>query len=227
MKDLKFIGTGGAYNLEFGGNSAFIKDNDKLLLIDCCEDASVKLFNAKALDNLKEIIVAITHTHSDHIAGLGTFIWYSNFLLNIKPKIISNSKKFEEHTRELLTLLGVDGKYYEFVSASGLIIDGCTLEMLPTTHTDKLDSFGIMFSDDIGKYYYTGDTNDIEFVKKLVYDNSALKIYSECSWESYGAHIDHKELLNLPKEKFVLMHFEDVKLYDYMKSAGFTVANKE
>jgi ribonuclease BN (tRNA processing enzyme) len=187
----------------------------------------VKLFNAKALDNLKEIIVAITHTHSDHIAGLGTFIWYSNFLLNIKPKIISNSKKFEEHTIKLLTLLGVDGKYYEFVSASELIIDGCTLEMLPTTHTDKLDSFGIMFSDNIGKYYYTGDTNNIEFVKKLVYDNSILKIYSECSWESYGAHIDHKELLNLPKEKFVLMHFEDVKLYDYMKSSGFTVANKE
>ena len=227
MKDLKFIGTGGAYNLEFGGNSAFIKDNDKLLLIDCCEEATAKLYKVNAFAGIKEIIVAITHTHSDHMAGLGTFIWYSNFLLNIKPKIISNTPTFENRLKDTLTLLGVDGKYYEFVDCKDIEIDDCVLEMIPTTHKVDMEAFGIMFTDDSGKYYYTGDTNDIEFVKKLAFDNNIKKIYSECSWESYGSHIDYRELLGLPKDKFVLMHFEDVKLYDHMKSQGFVVANKE
>ena len=118
-------------------------------------------------------------------------------------------------------------KYYDFVNYKDIVIDNCTIDMLPTTHTDKLDSFGVMFSDEYGSYYYTGDTNDIEFVKKMSYDSNIKRIYCECSWESYGAHIDHKELLTLNKDKFVLMHFEDMKLCEYMQSQGFTVATKE
>ena len=224
MRDLEFVGVGGAYALELGGNTAYIRDGEKLLLIDCCEDATVKLKNKGALDSAKEVIVAITHTHSDHVAGLGTFIWYCYFLQNIKPKIISNSIAFEKHTKQLLDMLGVDSRFYSFISQEDIEIDGCSIEMIPTTHTSLLDSFGIMFADKSGKYYYTGDTNDIEFVKKLLLDESVQKVYCEASWESYGAHIDHKELLKLNKDKLILMHFEDIKLYEYMISMGYTVA---
>lgn len=224
MRDLEFVGIGGAYALELGGNTAYLKEGNKLFLIDCCEDATVKLKNKGALDGVSEIVIAITHTHSDHVAGLGTFIWYSNFFLNTKPRIISNTNAFETHTRELLDLLGVDKKFYDFVVPTEILIDGCTIEMMPTTNTSLLDAFGIMFADNTGKYYYTGDTNNIDFVKKLVSDTDIKKIYCEASWESYGAHIDYKELMNLPKEKLVLMHFEDLKLYNLLISEGFTVA---
>lgn len=33
--------------------------------------------------------------------------------------------------------------------------------MQRTTHTPKLQCFGIIFQDKLGKCYYTGDTNDI------------------------------------------------------------------
>ena len=42
MKDLKFIGIGGAYALGLGGNCAYLKDNKTQLLINCCEDATRK-----------------------------------------------------------------------------------------------------------------------------------------------------------------------------------------
>lgn len=160
MKDLKFIGIGGAYALGLGGNCAYLKDGKTLLLIDCCEDATSKLKENNAFCYVAEIVIAITHTHADHCAGLGTFIWYSNFILNIKPQIISNSDTFEEHLRELLKLLGVEEKFFEFVNSANVVVDNCKIEMLPTTHTKILESFGIMFADNEGKYYYTGDTND-------------------------------------------------------------------
>ena len=53
MKDLKFIGIGGAYALELGGNCAYLKDDKILLLIDCCEDATNKLKEKNAFCDVK------------------------------------------------------------------------------------------------------------------------------------------------------------------------------
>lgn len=229
MKDLKFIGIGGAYALGLGGNCAYLKDDNTLLLIDCCEDATIKLKENNAFKDVKEIVIAITHTHADHCAGLGTLIWYSNFLLNIKPKIISNSQSFELHLRELLKLLGVEEKFFEFVNPLNIMVDNCKIEMIPTTHTSILESFGILFTDNEGKYYYTGDTNDFENIRNLVNNNQIKKIYCEASWKSYNAHIEYEKLKEIKCDKLVLMHFENIDLYNLAIKDGFNVAkiNKE
>ena len=57
-----------------------------------------------------------------------------------------------------------ESKYYSFIDPDNVDIYGLKLKPLITTHEDKLECFGIMFIDDFGKYYYTGDTNDFEFV---------------------------------------------------------------
>lgn len=224
MKDLSFIGIGGAYALELGGNSAYLKDDNTLLLIDCCEDATKKLKERSAFENIKNIVIAITHTHADHVAGIGTFIWYCNFLLNIKPKIVINSKTFKEHLNSLLKLLGVEERFYEFINQEEVIVDNCKIEMVPTTHTPILECFGVMFADNYGKYYYSGDTNDFENIKNLVNHNEVNKVYCETSWESYNAHIDYKLLKTIKSNKLVLMHFEDIELYKLAKADGFNVA---
>lgn len=224
MKDLNFVGIGGAYALELGGNCAYIKDSQHLLVIDCCEDATVKLNNKNAFSDVTNITIAITHTHADHVAGIGPFIWYCNFLLNIKPKIISNSKTFETATNNLFKLLGIDSKFYEFVNASSVVIDNCSIEMLPTTHTPMLECFGIMFTDNIGKYYYTGDTKDFEFVKSLVNSSDVKKVYCETNWQSYNVHISYEDLKTIKSDKLVLMHFESLELYNLAIKDGFNVA---
>lgn len=207
-----------------GGNCAYLKDERTLLLIDCCEDTTIKLKESSAFDNVQEMVIAVTHTHSDHCAGLGTLIWYSNFFLNIKPKIISNSQSFELHLRQLLKLLGVEERFFEFINPLNVAVDNCNIEILPTTHTPILESFGIMFTDNKGKYYYTGDTNDFENIKKLVNNDQIKKIYCEVSWKSYGAHIEYEMLKNIKSDKLVLMHFEDSELYSLAIKDGFKVA---
>jgi len=98
--------------------------------------------------------------------------------------------------------------------------------MLKTTHTPNLECFGIMFTDKFGKYYYTGDTNDFENIKKLVNDEHLKKIYCETSNASYSVHIEYEKLKEIKSDKLILMHFEDIKLYNHAKKDGFNIAKR-
>ena len=55
------------------------------------------------------------------------------------------------------------------------------------------------------------------------------KIYCEASWKSYNAHIEYEMLKEIKCDKLVLMHFENVDLYNLAIKDGFNVAkiNKE
>lgn len=49
--------------------------------------------------------------------------------------------------------------------------------MKPTSHVRYLQCFGLMFEDKYGKNYYTGDTNDVNYVIELSKNNSIKTIY--------------------------------------------------
>lgn len=222
--DLHFLGIGGAYALELGGNCAYFKHGKTLFLIDCSEGVTYKLKQLGAFSDVENIIVAITHTHADHVAGLGVFLWYANFLLNIKPKIVKNSPSFSQHLQKLLQLSGVQDKFYEFTPSKSVVVADITVEMLPTQHTDLLECFGIMLQDKEGMYYYSGDTNDFENIKQLVNDSRVKRVYCEASSASYNVHIAYNQLKEIKSEKLVLMHFENVELYKLAQKDGFNVA---
>ena len=224
MKKLNFIGIGGATNIELGGNCCYLKDNGNLLLIDMCEGATERLEKEEVFKDVKNIYIAITHTHFDHVAGLGVFIWYCNFYLNISPKIIYSNFKYKYHLKNLLKLTGVDKKYVEFIKDSSFKINDLTLNMKLTTHTPKLQCFGIMFEDKDGKYYYTGDTNDIDYIRKICEDETVKTIYTEVATETYDVHIKYDDIANLDKEKLVLMHFDTIDLYNKAREEGFKTA---
>ena len=116
MKKLNFIGIGGATNVDLGGNCCYLKEKDNLLIIDMCESATEKLKRLNAFKGVKNIYIVITHTHFDHIAGLGVFIWYCNFHLNLKPKILFSDNKYKTHLKKILKLTGVDEKYVDFIN---------------------------------------------------------------------------------------------------------------
>ena len=224
MKKLNFIGTGGSTNIELGGNCCYLKEKDNLLVIDMCEGATEKLVNSGVLKGIKNIYVAITHTHFDHIAGLGVFIWYCNFELNIPPKIIYRDYKYLHTLKKLLKLTGIDNKFFEFVKDKSFNFADLKLTMQITPHTPKLQCFGIMFQDNEGKYYYTSDTKDLNYIKKLCEDDEIKTIYTEVSEETYNAHIKYDDIINLDKEKLILMHFETMALYKRAIKDGFKVA---
>ena len=100
------------------------------------------------LDDVKDINVMITHTHSDHIGSLGSLVMYSYYVL-----------------RKPLTIV-VDGAYQQEVIIDILGGFGCTQTMVSyryisewknnfesflkvlfirTDHCDELRCFGLLF----------------------------------------------------------------------------------
>lgn len=227
MQELKFIGIGGAINVSFGGNCAYLKKKDKLLIIDVCEGATNKLLELGVFEGIKEIYIAITHTHYDHVAGLGVLIWYSGLMLKIKPKILYSNLSYVKHIRELLKVTGVNGKFVEYVKDIEFNMDDLSLKYRLTRHTESLKCYGIMFKDRLGKYYYTGDTCDFEYVRKLSFDPKIKTIYTEVATETYDVHIKYEDIADLDKNKLILMHFDKIELYNRVINDGFKVAKVE
>ena len=223
MEKLKFIGIGGATNIELGGNCCYVKDNDNLLIIDACEEATKKLLDVGAFTNVKNIYIVITHTHYDHVAGLGVLIWYSNFYLNITPQIIYNDETYKQTLCDLLKITDVDNKFYTFINEQSLNFS-FNINMQPTPHSANLQCFGIMFEDKFGKYYYTGDTKDIDYIRQLSNDAAVKIIYTEVAEETYDVHIKYDDIMGLDKDKLVLMHFNTFRLYERAIKDGFNIA---
>ena len=223
MEKLNFIGIGGATAAELGGNCCYIKSGSRLLIIDACEEATKRLLDAGAFNGVGKIYVALTHAHYDQVAGLGVLIWYSNFYLNIIPQIICNDEPFKQTLNELLKLTGVDSKFYEYADEKKADLD-FSIHMQPTPHSPNMQCFGIMFEDKNGKYYCSGDTRDIDYLRKLAFDDSVKTIYFEVAEQTYGVHIKYEDIIDLDKNKPVLMHFDTMRLYERVKKDGFRTA---
>ncbi|MBR3322253.1 MBL fold metallo-hydrolase [Candidatus Saccharibacteria bacterium] len=223
MKQLNFIGIGGATTIELGGNCCYIKNNNNLLIIDVCEEATKKLLNTSAFNNINKIYIILTHTHYDHIAGLGVLLWYSNFYLNKTPQIVYNNEAYKQSLIELLRITGVTDKFYNFINEKSLNFD-FSVNMQPTSHVSYLQCFGIMFKDEFGKYYYTGDTKDIDYIRKLSTDEVIKTIYCEVAEETYDVHIKYEDIMDLDKNKLILMHFDTYRLYKRAIKDGFRIA---
>lgn len=222
MKRLAFIGIGGAINLELGGTSCFIKENGSLLVINACEGATKKLLEARAFDGINNVYIAITHTHFDHIAGLGVLIWYCRIQLKITPHIIFENEAHRQTLGELFRLTGIRNNQCNFIPEDSLGFS-FSVEMTPTSHSSDLQCYGIMFEDESGKYYYSGDTSDIEQIRNLC-DNPAVRaIYCEVS-PNLDEHISYDDIQELDKSKLILMHFTNMDIYNRAIADGFTVA---
>lgn len=91
---LKFLGTGSAFNVKRGNNCAYYKEGESILFLDFGESIFEKVVKKNVLSGIKNIFVAITHLHGDHAGSLSTLIYYACFNLNTKFIIQSASGEF-------------------------------------------------------------------------------------------------------------------------------------
>ena len=104
MNKLFFLGIGSGYHKSEGNTSAYIKNNETLLLIDCGETVFKKVLEKDLVNDVKAIYVLITHMHSDHIGSLGGFVGFCYWKYKIKTMICFNDK---EKIKSYLELLGL------------------------------------------------------------------------------------------------------------------------
>lgn len=123
--------------------------------------------------------------------------------------------------------MGIDKKYYTFTEKNNIIFNDINIQARKTVHTPDLECFGIEFQDSKGKYYYSGDTKELEYIKTICSNAEYKDIYVEVS--NYPkSHIDYEVVKNIKgAKKFIAMHFESLQLYEQVKKEKLLRLPKE
>lgn len=222
MQTLKFIGRGSAFNIKEGNTSAYIKENDILLLIDCGENVFEKIIENNLLDNIREVKVLITHLNSDHVGSLSSLIYYCYYVKHINIKI------FFPDIEELVSFLSLNGnqvdKEYSLWNNPRYV---CTV---PVKHIEGMNCYGYVILYDDKQIYYSGDCSEIP--KEILEDISHYtfdEIYQDTCLLDYegNVHLSLKKLCEyVPREfrdKIYCMHIDSDELISKAKDEDFNV----
>ncbi len=217
---LHFLGDGSAFHVDAENTSAYFKQGDALILIDCGERICNIILKAGILDGVKRVHLFVTHTHSDHVGSLEGFIYYILGKTKIELKVYYSEP---QRLTELLALQGLDD--YEIYPFPGAI-EGITVEAVPQEHIRG--AYGFFFYGEGLNFFYSADTHTIHprCVSELQ-EGKIGRIYHEVTFTTSKIHTPIWELeQTFPREirkQVYLMHFEDENCRTESEQKGFSV----
>jgi len=189
---LNFLGTGACFNISKGNTSAFFKPNEKTIaLIDCGENIYEKIFKNNLLTNIENLVVFVTHMHSDHVGSLPSLLFAASFMSNIK-----NVSVVCECIDEMKLFLKICGNpkanlisCNEFSGTYGI-----KCSSVPAKH-GKMKASSYFFETNGNKFYYSGDTSEINLeAVKLLKEHKLDCIFHEATSIGYGIHTEISKL---------------------------------
>ena len=140
------------------GNSTLLIGKNKKILIDVGFSYPKMLMNLKTYDVSPSDIdaILITHTHSDHIGGLNTFIKKNSIMVYTNNKMYSELVKVIPE--EMINIMDDEYSIGEF-----------NITCIHTSH-DAIGSVGFIINDDNSNLVYVTDTGYINktYLKKMV-----------------------------------------------------------
>lgn len=218
---LKFFGISNGLSKRHSTSAFFVYKNN-LIIIDCSMDTCRELMDFN-LDKYKDIYVIVTHTHSDHVGGIGMLAaylgWNKQKYLNI---IMPNKNMVDLFNYYLVEIEGSHPSHYKIGVASDFKLD-FEIEPIETSHTYLLNGkcFGWNIKVNDNYIIYTGDTNTIEpfvsYIRLALLQNQNVYLYTDISSVNNGAHLfiddNISKLINISKKgvKVFLMHINDME----------------
>ncbi|MBO5884236.1 MAG: ribonuclease Z [Clostridia bacterium] len=236
---LKFVGIGDLANVKYGNTCAYIKNESSLLILDCGVTAFQRIIELNLMDDIKDLYVAITHNHPDHVAGLASLIFYAHYWNNANVNIIVSSRdnnKQKDNLQKLLSIQGLKEKHYSFILEEdvNLFENSLTLKYEPVVHTSELECFAIILKTLERTIYYLGDNNDSEFIQNIVQNLGQNDIiYTDCTTYVYEnkVHMELDTLVQIVPEKqrkqVCCMHLCNDESAKQIQAYGFKLASKE
>ena len=239
---LTFLGSGSAFSFwkdNFQSNLILESDDGKKLLIDCGSDVRQSLRDAhltyKDIDS-----IFISHLHSDHTGGLEWLGFTTKFDPSAKKaKLYISTLLFNELHETVVQggLSTIEGEIVNlstFFNVHSIEIDGSftwsgiEFQLVQTIHTvfgyNLEPSFGLLFSINHVKIFFTGDTQLAPYQIRKFYEISDI-IFQDCEIDPQPSHMHARfeELKELPaayKNKMWLYHYGNSELPDPIKE-GF------
>jgi ribonuclease BN (tRNA processing enzyme) len=161
---IRFLGTGGAFEPEYGNSAAIISCNGKNILIDCGFTVYATL---KKLDLIGTIdYVVLTHLHNDHcgsVVNLALHYFLISHNSKKKLRMVYPSPKFRKQTSRMMdaSLIRTED-FVEWIPADELkeltVIDTFGL------HVKKYQTWAYLFSEGEQSIVFSGDIGDGDLI---------------------------------------------------------------
>jgi len=190
----QFLGTGGAFDVEWGNSAALFQLNGYGLLVDCGHSVYGALVQKGLVDAVTHVF--LTHTHDDHCGSLGTLIYHHYFKLGRKLKLVVADDPHHEELHSLLRLTVRDlDKYLEFVR----IQQTPGLTAIPThgLHFPDMPTWGLFLEDSEDRILYSGDMGHPTFFRDwfTAQGKTPTLILHEATWgHAPGVHCHYTDL---------------------------------
>ena len=236
MFKLKSLGFGSAFNSqEYGNNSWYFIENDKVFMIDC-GSTIFNTFRAKGLDSYKEVNVIITHMHTDHVGSLGTLIEWMYYVKGIKVNILAHNN-LKRDLLDYLLISGIEASMFDlYITPYGkqyINRDNIEVIFAETVHAPQVKSYSLLLiKNNKQLIVYSGDTtskfesgNDELFIRysSLTKYDKNLELhglYLDVSLKESPVHANYRknimgtcdmlsEDLNRFNTEVVIMHLDD------------------
>lgn len=190
--EIKFLGTGGAFETQLTNSSAIVTHNGQRLLVDCGHSVFPKLIN---LDLAKTIGgVLVTHLHDDHVGSLSSLILFYQIVLakgEGRLKVYSGSESARQNLEKFLShSLGK----VEMRADLRLVDELEGVQAIDTfgRHVPGMQTFGYVFSTANEALAYSGDNGDAAFfmaeLAKLSLPEHLRVFHELCFYPGVKAH---------------------------------------
>ena len=193
--DIHFVGTGGAFDYQYGNSSALVDCNSERYLIDCGHDVYSRLREKDAIDPIDFIL--ITHFHADHVGSLSTFILHHHFFVKGKQlKILYPEKHFKDTLYNYLSFsLQKPEKYIVFIPMD----NRPELDFVNTfgKHVPGMQTYSYIFRENNQMIFYSGDTGDGDPTFEYLEENALpqTRVFHDITFDRQnGSHTFYKEL---------------------------------
>ena len=235
VAQMRWLGTGSAFNYALGNNSFYVeRPSGKLTLVDCGPTTSGNLLQSGRIGDVTDI--AITHLHADHVGGLEALGFFHYFVLkhrgDARPKLRMPSDTLAHDLWEftlrggMANILDEHGApkiatletFFRVETGLQVAVDGMpAFAYQPTLHVEGLESYALRLENGV---YFSSDT-----VEPPPHDPKLIFQDCEFSTAEGGIHITYGELLRaLPREvraKTWLVHLTQNHQAMYDPADGF------
>lgn len=152
---IKFLGTGGAFDVDYMNSAAKLHFRGHYILIDCGFTVFPTLVHKNLIQRVDHIL--LTHLHNDHCGSLPTLLLYKSIIeKSPRPVILYPSEQFKHQLYTILEPQVKDpDKYAEFVPLEQYT--GITAIDTFGQHSEDMQTFAYVFDEDEQRIAYSGD----------------------------------------------------------------------